>query len=164
MITYETWCQIRTFSRRKHMTFAQIAVDMHLSARTVAKWAVLPDVIKIPTVVAPEPTVLAHKALGTVIKQRIERGRLGSQSANSGCTFGDPRFNAVSAIWAIDFNGGQAIGNSEPSAVVHNPNATNHVPLGFLPTEAEYLAIQRGDQLLLTKASVPHTTTEHPFG
>lgn len=42
MITYETWCKIRAFSRRKHMTFAQIAVEMHLNVRTVAKWAILP--------------------------------------------------------------------------------------------------------------------------
>ncbi|MCF8169307.1 MAG: IS630 family transposase [Rhodoferax sp.] len=42
MITYETWRQIRVLSRRKHMTFAQIAVEMHLNVRTVAKWAILP--------------------------------------------------------------------------------------------------------------------------
>ena len=46
MVTYETWRQIRVFSRRKHMTFAQIAVEMHLNARTVAKMGHL---AKVPT-------------------------------------------------------------------------------------------------------------------
>jgi type I restriction enzyme S subunit len=67
--------------------------------------------------------------------------------------FLDPRFNAVSAIWALDLNGGSAIGNSEPSAVVHNPNALNPVPIGFLPADCEYAAIPKGDELVLSKVS-----------
>jgi hypothetical protein len=42
--------------------------------------------------------------------------------------FLDPYFARVSAIWAVDFNGCSAIGNPEPSAVIHNPNAINHLP------------------------------------
>ena len=67
--------------------------------------------------------------------------------------FLDPRFSPISAIWAVDFNGGSAIGNVEPSAVVHNPNALNPVPLGFLPADHEYVAIPEGDQLVLSKTS-----------
>lgn len=67
--------------------------------------------------------------------------------------FLDPRFNAVSAIWALDLNGGSAIGNSEPSAVVHNPNALNPVPMGFLPADHEYAAISKGTELVLSKIS-----------
>lgn len=67
-------------------------------------------------------------------------------------TFLDPRFNPVSAIWAVDLNGGSAIGNREPTAVVHNPNATNPVPLGFLPADDEYVAVAEGDELVLSKA------------
>lgn len=67
--------------------------------------------------------------------------------------FLDPRFNPVSAIWAVDFNGGSAIGNSEPSAVVHNPNALNPIPLGFLPADHEYVAVPEGDHLVLSKTS-----------
>lgn len=69
-------------------------------------------------------------------------------------TFLDPRFNPVSAIWAVDLNGGSAIGNSEPTAVVHNPNAINPVPLGFLPTNDEYVAIAEDDELILSRAGV----------
>jgi type I restriction enzyme S subunit len=54
--------------------------------------------------------------------------------------FLDPRFNPVSAIWAVDLNGGSSIGNSEPMAVIHNPNAVNPVSVGFLPADDEYMA------------------------
>lgn len=66
-------------------------------------------------------------------------------------TFLDPRFDPVSAIWALDVNGGFAIGNSEPSAVVHNPNAINPVPVGFLSTDHEYVAVAEGVDFVLSK-------------
>ncbi len=66
-------------------------------------------------------------------------------------TFLDPWFNPISAIWALDMNGGSAIGNSEPSAVVHNPNAINPVPVGFLPTDHEYVATAEGSDFVLSK-------------
>ena len=65
--------------------------------------------------------------------------------------FLEPRFNAVSAIWAVNFNGGPAIGNNDPSVVVHNPNALNPVALGFLPADHEYSAILREGNLDLSK-------------
>lgn len=67
-------------------------------------------------------------------------------------TFWDPRFNPVSAVWAVDLNGGSAIGNSEPTIVVHNPNAKNPVPLAFLPADDEYMAVAEGDEFVLSKA------------
>lgn len=67
-------------------------------------------------------------------------------------TFLDPRFNAISAIWGVDLNGGSAVGNSEPMVVVHNPNATNPVPLNFLPADDEYTAVTRGEEVLLSRA------------
>ncbi|WP_372526248.1 hypothetical protein [Piscinibacter sp.] len=67
--------------------------------------------------------------------------------------FLDPRFNSVSAIWAVDLNGGSAIGNSEPTAVVHNPNALSPVPLGYLPADHEYVAVPKGEELVLSKTS-----------
>jgi transposase len=39
MISYETWCQIRDYRDRQHMTLAQIAKALHLAHRTVATWA-----------------------------------------------------------------------------------------------------------------------------
>jgi hypothetical protein len=68
-------------------------------------------------------------------------------------TFLDPRFNQVSAIWAVDLDGGSAIGNREPMVVVHNPNATNPVPVGFLPADDEYVTVAEGDELVFSKAS-----------
>jgi hypothetical protein len=63
--------------------------------------------------------------------------------------FLDPWFAMVSAIWAVDFNGCSAIGNPEPSAVIHNPNAINSLPLGFLPADSEFVATPiEGNQLL----------------
>lgn len=67
-------------------------------------------------------------------------------------TFLDPRFNPISAIWAVDLNGGSSFGNCEPTAVVHNPNATNPIPIGFLSADIEYVAVAEGDGLVLSKA------------
>ncbi len=59
-------------------------------------------------------------------------------------TFLDVRFQPISAIWAVDVDGTLAIGNSEPMAVVHNPNAVNPIPTGFLPAHDEYVATPIG--------------------
>ncbi|MDO9230490.1 MAG: hypothetical protein Q7U03_13115 [Syntrophales bacterium] len=58
----------------------------------------------------------------------------------SAYTFLDARFQPISAIWAVDVDGTSAIGNSEPMAVIHNPNAVNPIPIGFLPAHDEYVA------------------------
>jgi type I restriction enzyme S subunit len=55
-------------------------------------------------------------------------------------TFLDPRFQPISAIWAVDIDGTSVIGNLEDLAVIHNPYATNPIPVGFLPAYDEYLA------------------------
>jgi hypothetical protein len=60
-------------------------------------------------------------------------------------TFLDLCFRMISAIWAIDFNGCTVIGNDEPSALIHNPNASNPVSEGFLPSNDEYVAKPIGD-------------------
>ncbi|MGZ8934776.1 MAG: hypothetical protein ACXW04_07735 [Methylobacter sp.] len=65
--------------------------------------------------------------------------------------FLDPRFNPVSAIWAVDLNGGSSIGNSEPMAVIHNPNAVNSVSVGFLPADDEYVATPTSSNELTLK-------------
>jgi len=57
-------------------------------------------------------------------------------------TFLDSRFKPISAIWAVDIDGTSAIGNLEPMAVVHNPNAVNPIRTGFLPAHDEYVATQ----------------------
>ena len=54
--------------------------------------------------------------------------------------FLNPWFRNVSAIWALDLNGQAIIGNAEPSALVHNPNAFNPLPKRFLPADAEFVA------------------------
>lgn len=66
-------------------------------------------------------------------------------------TFLDLRFKLVSAIWAVDFNCEAIIGNSEPSAVIHNPDALNPLPSGFLPADCEYKAISKRNDLVLSK-------------
>ncbi len=66
--------------------------------------------------------------------------------------FLDQRFNPVSAIWAVDVNGGTVIGNSEPMVVIHNPNAINPISIGFLPADNEYVATPcSADEFLLEK-------------
>lgn len=67
-------------------------------------------------------------------------------------TFLDPRFRPISAIWAVDIDGTSVIGNSEDLAVIHNPNANNPIPTGFLPAYNEYVATPNGpDEMVLNR-------------
>lgn len=52
--------------------------------------------------------------------------------------FQEPRFNGISAIWAMDLKGSIAIGNHEPIAIIHNPKAKNPIKQGFLNADIEY--------------------------
>lgn len=54
--------------------------------------------------------------------------------------FQDPRYSAVSAIWAMDLKGSDAIRTHEPIAIIHNPNASNPIRRGFLDADVEYEA------------------------
>ena len=64
-------------------------------------------------------------------------------------TFLNPRFSPISAIWALDLDGGSAIGNSEPSALIHNPLASVPLTRGFLPADEEYAAELDGDTAVI---------------
>ena len=68
--------------------------------------------------------------------------------------FLDPRLRYINAIWAVDFNGKTEIGGSDQMVVVHNPNAINPIPIGFLPAENEYVANPNGsDKFILRKVA-----------
>ncbi|TLY47941.1 MAG: hypothetical protein E6K53_16125 [Gammaproteobacteria bacterium] len=54
----------------------------------------------------------------------------------------------VSAIWAVDFAGLEVVGIAEPSALIHNPNALNCLPRGFLIVDDEYEAVPEGEDKL----------------
>lgn len=54
-------------------------------------------------------------------------------------TFHDEKFLPINAIWAVDVKGTSAIGNLEPMAVIHNQNAVNPIPIGYLPAYDEYV-------------------------
>lgn len=60
-------------------------------------------------------------------------------------TFLDARFKPISAIWAVDV-AGTLIGNINPMAVIHNPNAFNPIPIRFLPAHDEYVATPIGTE------------------
>lgn len=70
--------------------------------------------------------------------------------------FLDARFAAVSAIWAVELDGGSVIGNRERTAVIHNPLATNPVPVGFLNADDEYVAVANGDEYIFSKAEAAY--------
>jgi len=55
-------------------------------------------------------------------------------------TFLDDKSKPISAIWAVDLEGTSALGNIEPMAVIHNPNAQTRISTGFLPAYDEYVA------------------------
>ncbi len=46
----------------------------------------------------------------------------------------------------MDVDGTSVIGNSEPMAVIHNPNAVNPIPIGYLPAHDEYVATPIGTE------------------
>lgn len=67
-------------------------------------------------------------------------------------TFLDPAFGAVSAIWATDVDESWVIGNMKPMAVIHNPGATNPLPVGLLPAQDEFVATANGpDEYVLER-------------
>ncbi|RUX23484.1 hypothetical protein EOA23_23695 [Mesorhizobium sp. M2A.F.Ca.ET.042.01.1.1] len=55
-------------------------------------------------------------------------------------TFLDPRFAPISAIWAVDIDEFAVMDLPARMVVVHNPNAINPLPVGFLPAQDEYVA------------------------
>ncbi len=60
-------------------------------------------------------------------------------------TFLDPRYNAISAVWAIDLNGAAVLDSEQPKVVVHNPNANNPLPQGFLPADSDFVTMPVGE-------------------
>lgn len=77
--------------------------------------------------------------------------------------FLNPRYQPVSAVWAVDFNGSSVIGSSEPSALIHNPNALNPLPYGFLAVDDEYAATPVSkDELLFRRIGPGEEVTANP--
>ena len=103
--------------------------------------------------IGPRQVTLNRQTLEVVGRGHEYRPSLTTDSGQPVDTrmFLDPRFAAVSAIWGIDLDGGSAIGNSEPSVVVHNPHATVPVSRAFLPADAEYDATWEGEDLVITE-------------
>jgi hypothetical protein len=60
-------------------------------------------------------------------------------------TFLDPAFQPISAIWATDIDETWVAGNMKAMAVIHNPAATNPLPVGFLPSHDEYVATRESN-------------------
>lgn len=65
--------------------------------------------------------------------------------------FLNPLYSRISAVWAMDLNGGSAIGNHEPIALVHNPLTSNPLPFGFLSCQDEYTVNIGEDHFSVTR-------------
>lgn len=65
--------------------------------------------------------------------------------------FLDDKFEAISAIWAVDIDGSYIVGNYEPMVIIHNPKAKNPLPTGLIPANYEYVARIIGDELEITR-------------
>lgn len=107
-----------------------------------------PNALEAVFPLGPQQLTISRKTLEVVGRGYQHRpfviNRNGAQvSAN---TFLDPRFEPISAIWALDLNGESIFGNREALAVVHNPLATKPIPVGLLPSDAEYVAERNGDE------------------
>lgn len=64
--------------------------------------------------------------------QRAERASVPAD------TFHDPHYAPISAVWALDAGPMSLLGEVQPMVVVHNPHATNPLPVGLLPAQSEY--------------------------
>ena len=53
--------------------------------------------------------------------------------------FLDKSFAAISAVWATDFDDFFILGSTKELVIVHNPLATNPLPLNLLPASSEYV-------------------------
>lgn len=84
------------------------------------------------------------KSVGTGYQKRYSIPKANGATVPS-YAFLDKRYERVSAIWAVDFNCGTVIGNLEPSALIHNPNAINPLPLRYLAADDEYVATPNED-------------------
>jgi type I restriction enzyme S subunit len=99
--------------------------------------------------VGPMEIRLNRETLQTVSHGHQQRWAINKPNPSGGIdvptyAFLDPRYRPVSAIWALDANGHAAMGGIEPSALIHNPNATNPLPLGWVGVDQEFHAV-RGD-------------------
>lgn len=65
--------------------------------------------------------------------------------------FLDPRYDQISAIWALDLNGGLSA-NNEPTAIIYNPNSKNPLPANFLPADEEYTAELFDEKIILKQS------------
>lgn len=84
-----------------------------------------------------DPT--AKHCVGTSWQVRDEIANQNGAPVPTGI-FLDSRYQAVSAIWGIDFNGSAGHGGHEPSTLVHNPKATQPLPKGFFNCDSEFVA------------------------
>jgi type I restriction enzyme S subunit len=103
----------------------------------------LPYAVEATLPVGPYAVQIDSKSLQVVDRGHQYRPFLINKNNSEVSTklFFDPQYSGISAIWALDLNGASAIGNFEPIALVHNPNATNPLPLGFLPSQNEYTVV-----------------------
>jgi hypothetical protein len=103
--------------------------------------------------VGPYQIRIDRSTLQTVGKGYQERFHITKPTGSNVPTFAflDDRYAPVSAIWAVDFNGESVVGNSEPSALVHNPNALQPVPRGTLDADVEFIASPSGGGFLLKR-------------
>ena len=91
------------------------------------------------------------KSLGHGYQERHQISKPNGSNVPT-CAFLDPRHRAISAIWAVDFNAGRAIGHQEPSALIHNPLATQPLPHGLFEADSEFVASAYGeDEYVLSR-------------
>lgn len=107
----------------------------------------LPYAVEAVFPVGPYQIRIDRRTLQTVGQGYQERFHINKPNGSNVPTFAflDDRYAPVSAIWAVDFNGGKVVGNSEPSALVHNPNASQPLPRGTLDADVEFVATPKGD-------------------
>jgi len=109
--------------------------------------------------IGPYQLRIDRQTLQTIGQGYQERFHIKKPSGSNVPTFAflDERFAPVSAIWAVDFNGGSVIGQSEPSALVYNPNAKNPLPRGSLKADVEFFASPTGSGDFLVERHVHGT-------
>jgi hypothetical protein len=113
----------------------------------------LPYAVEAVLPIGPYQLQIDRQTLKTVSHGHQHRSEIKNHNGSPIPThaFLDPRNQMVSAIWAVDFTGYGLQNCPEQSALIHNPNALNPLPRGFLAVDEEYEATQVANDKLLVQ-------------
>jgi len=107
----------------------------------------LPFAVEAAFPIGPIEIVVDRMTMETVEQRHSYRGSIKKPNGADVPTdsFLNPAYSSVSAILGTPAGINAACGDAYPVALVHNPLATNKLPVGILGADEEYVAEDKGD-------------------